>query len=185
MREKDPLFFGEDLHQLLLDLHRVGLFDQIEPARDALHVRIDHDTGRDAVGRRSPPVDLHHHHLRANEITVHYVRHGSGFPLVLLQPGNKLPVIRKIAKEFKVSVLTVNKSYRWLRARGVVNTRRGVGARGALSLDPSGEHARLRAQINKFVDKVMAQAASLRFDPMTVAQAALHRATASARDRCR
>src|SRR5205085_1975250 len=40
--------------------------------------------GRDPVGRRSPPVDLDHHHLRANEITVHYVRHGSGFPLVLL-----------------------------------------------------------------------------------------------------
>jgi DNA-binding transcriptional regulator YhcF (GntR family) len=95
-----------------------------------------------------------------------------------LQPGDKLPGIRKLAKELRVSFLTVDKSYRWLRARGVVNTRRGVGVRVALSLDPSGEQARLRAQINKFVDKMMAQAASLHYDPMTVAQTALHRATA-------
>jgi GntR family transcriptional regulator len=98
-----------------------------------------------------------------------------------LQPGDKLPGIRKLAKELRVSFLTVDKSYRWLRARGVVNTRRGVGVRVALSLDPSGEQARIRAQINKFVEKMMAQAASLHFDPMTVAQTALHRATAMLR----
>ena len=99
----------------------------------------------------------------------------------LLQPGDKLPGIRKLAKELKVSFLTVDKSYRWLRARGVVTTRRGVGVRVALSLDPSGEQARLRAQINKFVDKMMAQAITQHFDPMTVAQAALHQATAMQR----
>src|SRR5437879_1713722 len=37
-----------------------------------------------AVGRPSPPVDLGHHHLRANGIAMHYVRQGEGFPLVLL-----------------------------------------------------------------------------------------------------
>jgi GntR family transcriptional regulator len=99
----------------------------------------------------------------------------------LLQPGDKLPGIRKLAKELRVSFLTVDKSYRWLRARGVVTTRRGVGVRVALSLDPSGEQARLRAQINKFVNKMMAQAASLHLDAMTVAQAALHQATAMQR----
>jgi len=51
----------------------------------------------------------------------------------------------------------------------------------ALSLDPSGEQARLRAQINKFVDKMMAQAITQHFDPMTVAQATLHQATAMQR----
>jgi GntR family transcriptional regulator len=95
----------------------------------------------------------------------------------LLQAGSKLPGIRKLAKELKVSFLTVDKSYRWLRARGVVSTRRGVGVRVALSLDPSGDQARVRMQINKFVDKMMAQAVNQHFDPMTVAQTMLHRAT--------
>jgi DNA-binding transcriptional regulator YhcF (GntR family) len=99
----------------------------------------------------------------------------------MLQPGNKLPGIRKLAKELKVSFLTVDKSYRWLRARGVVSTRRGVGVKVALSLDPSGDQTRLRMQINKFVDKMMAQAISQHFDPMTVAQTVLHRATAMQR----
>ncbi len=99
----------------------------------------------------------------------------------LLQPGDKLPGIRKLARELKVSFLTVDKSYRWLRVRGVVTTRRGVGVRVALSLDPSGEQARLRAQINKFVSKMMAQAITQHFDPMTVAQAALHQATSMQR----
>jgi GntR family transcriptional regulator len=99
----------------------------------------------------------------------------------LLQPGDKLPGIRKLAKELRVSFLTVDKSYRWLRARGVVTTRRGVGVRVALSLDPSGEQARLRGQINKFVDKMMAQAIDQHFDPMTVAQTMLYQATAMQR----
>jgi GntR family transcriptional regulator len=99
----------------------------------------------------------------------------------LLQPGDKLPGIRKLAKELKVSFLTVDKSYRWLRTRGVVTTRRGVGVKVALSLDPSGDQARLRMQINKFVDKMIAQAINQHFDLMTVAQTALHRATAMQR----
>ena len=99
----------------------------------------------------------------------------------LLQPGDQLPGIRKLAKELRVSFLTVDKSYRWLRARGVVTTRRGVGVTVALSLDPSGEQARLRAQINKFVGKMIVQTVNQHFDLMTVAQAMLHQATAMQR----
>src|SRR5205814_3041087 len=45
---------------------------------------VERPHGRSAVGRPSQPVDLGHHHLRANGIAIHYVRQGEGFPLVLL-----------------------------------------------------------------------------------------------------
>src|SRR5438445_13641093 len=69
----------------------------------------------------------------------------------LLQPGDKLPGIRKLAKELKVSFLTVDKSYRCLRTRGVVTTSRGVGVKVALFLDISVVYAWLRTQCLKLL----------------------------------
>jgi len=44
-----------------------------------------------------------------------------------LRVGDKLPGIRKLAKELGVSFLTVNKAYRWLRTRRVAARKRSVG----------------------------------------------------------
>ncbi len=95
----------------------------------------------------------------------------------LLDAGDKLPGLRKLAKELKVSFLTVDKAYRWLRSRGVVNIKRGVGVRVALSLD-SGEQTHRRMQVNRLADKVMVQVQSLKIDPVVFAQMLLRRATA-------
>jgi len=51
MGEQNPFLFRNDLDQVPLDLHRFGVFGQIEPARDALHMRVHHDAGGDTVRR--------------------------------------------------------------------------------------------------------------------------------------
>lgn len=98
-----------------------------------------------------------------------------------LRAGDKLPGIRKLAKELGVSFLTVNKAYRWLRARRVVASTRGVGVRVVLTLEPSGEEARQRSKLSTFAEKVVAQAVQNQMDPMLVAQAITHRALAHQR----
>jgi GntR family transcriptional regulator len=98
-----------------------------------------------------------------------------------LRTGDKLPGIRKLAKELGVSFLTVNKAYRWLRSRRVVASTRGVGVRVVLTLEPSGEEARQRSLLSAFAEKVVAQAVQKQMDPMLVAQSITHRALAHQR----
>jgi DNA-binding transcriptional regulator YhcF (GntR family) len=98
-----------------------------------------------------------------------------------LRAGDKLPGIRKLAKELSVSFLTVNKAYRWLRTRRVVASTRGVGVRVVLTLEPSGEEARQRSRLSAFAEKVVAQAVQNQMDPMLVAQSITHRALAHRR----
>src|SRR5579875_333674 len=51
MREQNPFLLRDDLHQVLLNLHGVGILRQIQPARDTLHMRIYHDPGGHAISR--------------------------------------------------------------------------------------------------------------------------------------
>lgn len=95
--------------------------------------------------------------------------------------GDKLPGIRKLAKELGVSFLTVNKAYGWLRDRRVVASTRGVGVRVVLTLEPSGEEARQRSRLSAFAERVVAQAVQKGMDPMLVAQSITHRALAHQR----
>jgi len=98
-----------------------------------------------------------------------------------LRTGDKLPGIRKLAKDLGVSFLTVNKAYRWLRTRRVVASTRGVGVKVVLTLEPSGEEARQRSKLSAFAEKVVAQAVQNQMDPMLVAQSITHRALAHQR----
>jgi GntR family transcriptional regulator len=98
-----------------------------------------------------------------------------------LRVGDKLPGIRKLAKELGVSFLTVNKAYRWLRTRRVVASTRGVGVRVVLTLEPTGEEAQQRSRLSAFAEKVVAQAVQNQMDPMLVAQSITHRALAHQR----
>src|SRR5262249_35198664 len=56
MREQNPFLLRNDLDEVLFDLHWIGIFGQIEPARDALHVRVYHDSGCDSVRRPQPHI---------------------------------------------------------------------------------------------------------------------------------
>jgi len=56
MREQNPLFLGNDLHEILLDLHRVGLPRQVEPRGDPLYVGTDRHARRAPMGRAEPDV---------------------------------------------------------------------------------------------------------------------------------
>ena len=48
--EVDPLAAWDDVHEVLLDFSRVGVFRQLKAAGDALHVSVNHD----AVGHAKP-----------------------------------------------------------------------------------------------------------------------------------
>ena len=50
MTERNPAILRDDLHQVLLDLFRRVLLRELQPVRDAKHVRIDDDAARDAKG---------------------------------------------------------------------------------------------------------------------------------------
>lgn len=114
---------------------------------------------------------------------------GSGVPLYLqiahefifriesgmLQADDKLPGIRKLAKELNVSFLTVDKAYKWLSERRVVETMPGIGVKVVLTLDASSE-VRQRRRITRFADKVIAKAVKDKLDLMLMAQTVMHRA---------
>ena len=50
MSERNPAVRWGDFHQVLLDLFRRVLLRELQPVRDAKHVRIDDDAARDAIG---------------------------------------------------------------------------------------------------------------------------------------
>ena len=45
----NPLFLGDNLHKILLDLDRIGMFGKVEPPRDTLDVCIHYNPGRDSI----------------------------------------------------------------------------------------------------------------------------------------
>src|SRR6185312_10534785 len=49
MRKQNPLLFGDDADQILLDIHGVVVFREVQPPRDAQHMRVDHDSRRDSI----------------------------------------------------------------------------------------------------------------------------------------
>ena len=49
--EQNPLFFRNGLHQIPLDFSGIGVLCEIQPARDALHMRIHYDTRCDSIRR--------------------------------------------------------------------------------------------------------------------------------------
>jgi DNA-binding transcriptional regulator YhcF (GntR family) len=95
----------------------------------------------------------------------------------ILGADDKLPGIRKLAKELGVSFLTVDKAYKWLSERRVVETMPGIGVKVVLTLDASLE-VRQRRKITRFADKVVAKAIREKLDVMLMAQTIMHRARA-------
>jgi GntR family transcriptional regulator len=93
----------------------------------------------------------------------------------ILKADDRLPGIRKLAKELGVSFLTVDKAYKWLGERRVVAAIPGVGVKVILTLDSAAD-AKQRKRLSQFADKVVADAVKNRLDLMLMAQTVLHRA---------
>jgi DNA-binding transcriptional regulator YhcF (GntR family) len=96
----------------------------------------------------------------------------------VLRDGDTPPSLRRLARQLRISFLTVDKAYKWLESRGVLTTRRGIGWKVALIRDPSEQDARERLRLTKFVDETLSSAIQHGFDPMTFARNMVHRATA-------
>jgi DNA-binding transcriptional regulator YhcF (GntR family) len=96
----------------------------------------------------------------------------------MLRDGDTPPSLRRLAKQLRISFLTVDKAYKWLQSRGVLETRRGIGWKVALIREESDQHARENLRLTKFVDDTLSSAIEQGFDPMNLARKMLHRATA-------
>ena len=96
----------------------------------------------------------------------------------VLRDGDAPPSLRRLAKQLRISFLTVDKAYKWLQSRGVLATRRGIGWRVTLIREYSDQDAREQLRLTKFVDETLAAAIELGLDAMAFARTAVHRATA-------
>jgi DNA-binding transcriptional regulator YhcF (GntR family) len=96
----------------------------------------------------------------------------------VLRDGDTPPSLRRLAKQLRISFLTVDKAYKWLQSRGVLATRRGIGWKVALIREHSDQEARERLRLAKFVDETLSSAIQHGFDPMNLARNMVHRATA-------
>lgn len=99
----------------------------------------------------------------------------------ILRMGDRLPSIRKLSEKLRVSLITVDKAYRWLRSRGTITSRHGVGWRVVVPDTSGAGDDRSRIWMLKFVDEMLALAIDKGFDPMTIAQTVMHRAMAMER----
>src|ERR1700687_216280 len=96
----------------------------------------------------------------------------------VLRDGDAPPSLRRLAKQLRISFLTVDKAYKWLQSRGVLAPRRGIGWKVALIREESTQDARERLRLTKFVDETLFTAIQHGFDPMAFARNMVHRATA-------
>jgi len=96
----------------------------------------------------------------------------------ILRDGDAPPSLRHLAKQLRISFLTVDKAYKWLQSRGVLATRRGIGWKVALIREHSDQDARERLRLTKFVDETLTSAIQHGFDPMAFARIMVHTATA-------
>ena len=96
----------------------------------------------------------------------------------VLRDGDTPPSLRRLAKQLRISFLTVDKAYKWLQSRGVLATRPGIGWRVTLIREDSDQEARERLRLTKFVDETLSLSIQHGFDPMVLARNMVHRATA-------
>jgi DNA-binding transcriptional regulator YhcF (GntR family) len=95
-----------------------------------------------------------------------------------LRDGDKPPSLRRLAKQLRISFLTVDKAYKWLQSRGVLVTRRGIGWEVTLLRESSDHEAREQLRMAKFVEDTLVSAIQQGFDPMSLARNMTRRANA-------
>src|ERR1700731_494279 len=96
----------------------------------------------------------------------------------VLRDGDASPSLRRLAEQLGISLLTVDKAYKWLQSRGVLATRQGARWKVALIRENSDQNVRERLRLIKFVDETLSSAMQNGFDPVTFARKMVQRATA-------
>ena len=77
-----------------------------------------------------------------------------------LQVGEQLPTVRQLAVGLKVNANTVAKVYGYLERAGMLETRRGVGTFVAARTEPPQEESLRRTELNRLVDRFLADLSS-------------------------
>jgi GntR family transcriptional regulator len=74
-----------------------------------------------------------------------------------LAVGDQLPTVRQLAVDLRVNANTVAKVYAFLERAGVLETRRGVGTFIAARTDVTQEEVHRRTELNRLVDRFLAE----------------------------
>src|SRR5881628_2963879 len=74
-----------------------------------------------------------------------------------LSVGDQLPTVRQLAVDLRVNANTVAKVYGFLERDGVLETRRGVGTFVAARTPAPQEAALRRSELNRLVDRFLAE----------------------------
>src|SRR5437879_10453641 len=77
VRELNPLFPRDNLHQILLHLFRILIARQIQPLRESQDVRIHHDPARDPIRRSENDIARLSCHARQRQYFFHRAWHFS------------------------------------------------------------------------------------------------------------
>ncbi len=77
-----------------------------------------------------------------------------------LTVGDQLPTVRQLAVDLRVNANTVAKVYAFLERAGVLETRRGVGTFIAARSDTPQEEALRKTELNRLVDRFLAELSS-------------------------
>ena len=81
-----------------------------------------------------------------------------------LAVGDQLPTVRQLAVELRVNANTIAKVYAFLERGGVLETRRGVGTFVAARTHTPQEDALRRTELNRLVDRFLADLSHHGFD---------------------
>jgi GntR family transcriptional regulator len=74
-----------------------------------------------------------------------------------LSVGDQLPTVRQLAVDLRVNANTVAKVYAFLERAGVLETRRGVGTFIAARTSMPQEEALRQSELNRLVDRFLAE----------------------------
>jgi GntR family transcriptional regulator len=74
-----------------------------------------------------------------------------------LAVGDQLPTVRQLAVDLRINANTVAKVYAFLERAGVLETRRGVGTFVAARTPGPQEDALRRSELNRLVDRFLAE----------------------------
>ena len=78
------------------------------------------------------------------------------YPTIAKAVGAQLPTVRQLAVDLKVNANTIAKVYAHLERTGVLETRRGVGTFVAARTASSQEDSLRRSELNRLVDRFLA-----------------------------